>query len=372
MPISRRKFLQVSAGTAAVLGVELFDSPLLRKAFAQAVQETPIIWLAAGACSGCSVSLLDALSPRIQDVLLDQVIPGHHTELAFHPTVMAASGDLAMKAMYDTEEKPFVLVVEGAVQEGIEGRCCEVGEQKGQGVTGFDHVLRLGRKAKAVLAVGSCASFGGIPKANMNPSGAHGVGEVFRRHGIATPLINLPGCAANPDWFIGTLASMLLGGPESVALDGHGRPLAIYSKLIHDNCPKRGHFDNGRFAQKFGDPFCLYKLGCKGPVTRSNCPEQRFNSGTNWCIENGHPCNGCVEPAFPFKQSLWKEVPVHQVTPPASYPPLVTDHRKKVDLTPGYAALAGIAAGVVGVKTLGKGGSGKDGSEEKRHPEGKE
>ena len=92
MELTRRKFLQGSAGMAAAFGISLFDNPLLRKAFADAIQETPIIWLAAGACSGCSVSLLNALSPRIQDVLLDQVIPGHHTEMAFHPTIMAASG----------------------------------------------------------------------------------------------------------------------------------------------------------------------------------------------------------------------------------------------------------------------------------------
>ena len=372
MSISRRKFLKFSAGTAAVLGVDLFDNPLLRKAFAQAVQETPIIWLAAGACSGCSVSLLDALSPRIQDVLLDQVIPGHHTELAFHPTVMAASGDMAMQAMYATEQKPFILVVEGSVPTGNGGRYCEVGEKKGEGITGLDHVLRMGKEAKAVLAVGTCASFGGVPAANMNPTDAKGVRAVFKQYGITTPTINIPGCAAHPDWFIATLATILLNGPEAVTLDKDGRPLAIYKKLIHDNCPKRGHFDNGRFAEKFGDPYCLYKLGCKGPISHSNCPDKRFNGGTNWCIENGHPCNGCVEPEFPFKQSLWKEVPVHEVTPPASYPPLVTDHRKKVDLTPGYAALAGVAAGVVGTKVFGKGSSAKGSGDAKRNSEEKE
>ena len=372
MPITRRKFLKFSAGTAAVLGVDLFDNPLLRKAFASAIRETPIIWLATGACSGCSVSLLDALAPRIQDVLLDQVIPGHHTELAFHQTVMAASGDLAMKAMYDTEQKPFLLVVEGAVPLGNAGRYCEVGEKKGEGITALEHVLRLGREAKAVLAVGTCASFGGIPAANMNPSGAKGVRAVFKEQGISTPTINLPGCAAHPDWFIGTLASLLLNGPGSVAVDRYGRPTMFYSKLIHDNCPRRGHFDNGRFAQHFGESHCLYKLGCKGPIAHSDCAQKRWNGGTNWCIGNGHPCNGCVEPAFPFHESLWKKIPVHEVTPPASYPPLVTEHRQKVDLTPGYTALAGIAAGVVGTKVLGKGSAAKGDSNGKRSSEEKE
>jgi len=359
MPVSRRNFLKFSAGGAAALGLNLLDNPLMKKAFAQAIQETPVIWLAAGACSGCSVSLLNALSPRIQDVLLDQVLPGHHISLAFHPTVMAASGDLAMQAMYDTEEKPFILVVEGSITTADGGRHCEVGEHNGHGITGLEHVTRLGRKAKAVIAIGSCASFGGVPKANMNPSGSKGVMEVFRAEGITTPTINLPGCAAHPDWFIGTVAAVLLGGPESVKVDQHGRPEMFYRKLIHDNCPLRGQFDAGKFAQKFGDEGCLYKLGCKGPVAYANCPEKRFNSGTNWCIENGHPCNGCVEPEYPYEGSMWDVVPLKEVTPPAAYPPVFTDHKQGIDATPGYAALAGLAAGVVGNRVLNKSADGK-------------
>lgn len=366
MAISRRTFLKYTAGGAAALGVNMFDSPVLRKAFAGAIQETPVIWLAAGACSGCSVSLLNSLSPRIQDVLLDQVLPGHHVNLAFHPTVMAASGDLAMQAMYDTEEKPFILVVEGSITTADKGRHCEVGEKDGHGITGLEHVLRLGKKAKVVIAVGTCASFGGIPAANMNPTGSKGVMQVFKEHGITTPTLNLPGCAVHPDWFVGTLAAVLLGGPEGVKVDDKGRPEMFYKKLIHDNCPLRGHFDAGRFAQKFGDDFCLYKLGCKGPVAHANCPEKRFNSGVNWCIENGHPCNGCVEPEYPYHQSMWNTVPLQGVTAPAAYPPLMTDHKKSVDLTPGYAALAGAAAAIVGT------GLKKKQSEPSETPEGKE
>lgn len=354
MSLSRRQFMKYSAGGAAALGVNLFDNPTLRKAFAGAVQETPIIWLAAGACSGCSVSLLNALSPRIQDVLLDQVLPGHHTELAFHPTVMAASGDLAMQAMYDTEEKPFLLVVEGSITTADHGRHCEVGEKDGHGITGLEHVERLGRKAKAVIAIGSCAAYGGIPAANMNPTGSKGVQDVFKELNITTPTINLPGCAAHPDWFIGTVAALLLGGPESIKVDADGRPEMFFSKLIHDNCPLRGHFDAGRFAEKMGDPHCLYKLGCKGPVAHANCPEKKFNSGTNWCIENGHPCIGCVEPEFPYDQSMYNTVPIQDATPPSTYPPIITERKEGIDVTPAYTALAGAAVGAATVRMLKK------------------
>jgi len=367
MALTRRSFLKYSAGASAALGISLFDNPLLRKAFATAIKETPVIWLAAGACSGCSVSLLNSLSPRIQDVLLDEVLPGHHVEMAFHPTVMAASGDLAMQAMFDTEEKPFLLVVEGSVMTADNGVYCEVGEKDGHGITGLEHVLRLGKKAKAVLAVGSCAAFGGVPGAENNETGSKGVIEVLRANNIDTPAINLPGCAVHPDWFVGTLAAVLLGGPESVKVDQHNRPEMFYGKLIHDNCPLRGHFDAGRFAQTFGEPYCLYKLGCKGPVAHANCPEKKFNSGTNWCIENRHPCNGCVEPEYPYSQSMWNTVPIQDATPPAAYPPIFTDRTTKLDVTPGYAAFAGLAAGAAATRVMtqrDKKEQGKDSSKE--------
>jgi len=354
MSVSRRSFLKTSAAGVAALGLGVFDNPLVKKAFAGAVQETPVIWLAAGACSGCSVSLLNSLAPRIEEVLLDQVLPGKHTGFAFHPTVMAASGDLAMEAMHAAEQRQFLLVVEGAVLTALDGRCCEIGERQGHGVTSVEHLRRLAPRAKAIIAVGSCAAYGGVPKANMNPSGAQGVAEFLKTEGITTPLVNLPGCAVHPDWFVGTLAALLLGGPRAIELDADGRPRMFYRKLIHDNCPLRGQFDQGRFARKFGDEGCLYKLGCKGPVTRSNCPEKKWNGGTNWCIDNRHPCQGCTEPAYPYADSMWQPLPPKTVTPPAAYPPIFTDRRKPVDLTPGYAALAGIAGGVMGAKVLGK------------------
>jgi hydrogenase small subunit len=188
----------------------------------------------------------------------------------------------------------------------------------------------------------------------MNPSGSVGVMEFFAQEGITTPTINLPGCAIHPDWFVGTLAAMLLHGPEAIKLDKIGRPEMYYSKLIHDNCPLRGQFDKGVFADKFGDEGCLYKLGCKGPVAYADCPEKKFNSGTNWCIENRHPCQGCVEPEYPYEGSMWDIVPIAGATPPGTYPPIMTDNKKSIDVTPGYAALAGLAAGAVGAKVMGK------------------
>ena len=107
---------------------------------------------------------------------------------------------------------------------------------------------------------------------------------------------------AHPDWIVGTIASVLLKGlPSADDLDAVLRPKAFYGQLIHDNCPRRGYFDAGRFARHSGEPGCLYELGCKGPVTYADCPTRLWNGGVNWCVGSGAPCIGCVEPGFPDK-----------------------------------------------------------------------
>jgi len=124
--------------------------------------------------------------------------------------------------------------------------------------------------------------------------------KVLDAKGIDKPLVNIPGCPPHPDWFVGTVASILLNGlPKAEDLDDNLRPLAFYGKLIHENCPRRAYFDEGKFAKKPGDEGCLYELGCKGPITYADCPLRRWNNGTNWVIGAGAPCNGCTQPEFP-------------------------------------------------------------------------
>jgi hydrogenase small subunit len=148
--------------------------------------------------------------------------------------------------------------------------------------------------------MGTCASFGGIPAAKPNPTSCKSVKDVLEADGINKPLINIPGCPPHPDWFVGTVAGVILNGlPTADDLDDFLRPKAFYGKLIHENCPRRAYFDEGKFAMKFGDEGCLYELGCKGPITYADCPLRRWNSGTNWVIGAGAPCNGCTQPEFP-------------------------------------------------------------------------
>jgi hydrogenase small subunit len=274
------------------------------------VKELPVIYLQTAGCSGCAVSLLNSGSPTIKNVLIDQIAPGVHINLRFHPTIMAAAGELAIEVMEDTAKQKkgeYVLVVDGAVPmaEAVYGA---IGERNGKPVTMLQRVTELAQDALAVIALGTCASFGGIPAARPNPTSAAPVKKALESAGIDKPLINIPGCPPHPDWFVGTVAGIILGGlPKAEDLDDFLRPKAFYGKLIHENCPRRAYFDEGKFAKKFGDEGCLYELGCKGPITYADCPLRRWNGGTNWVIGAGAPCNGCTQPEFPDESAPFYE-----------------------------------------------------------------
>ncbi|MCD6257127.1 hydrogenase small subunit [Candidatus Aerophobetes bacterium] len=265
------------------------------------VREQPVIWLQGAGCSGCSISLMNSVSPSIRNLLLDEIVPGQHINLLFHPTLMAASGELAIEVMLDRDRKTdYLLVLEGSIPTAEGGIFATVGEEKGKPVTLYSRFKELARRAIAVVAVGTCASFGGIPAAKPNPTGSKSAGEVLEEENISVPYINIPGCPPHPDWFIGTIADILLNGiPSSEKLDDLKRPKFIYGKLIHENCPRRPFFDEGKFAHNFGEEGCLYELGCKGPFTYSDCPIRHWNGGVNWPVDAGAPCNGCTEPIFP-------------------------------------------------------------------------
>lgn len=266
-------------------------------------EEYPVLWLQGGGCSGCSVSLLNSVSPGARNILVDEIIPGKHLNVRFHPTVMAGQGDAAVSELERTQKEAkgaYILVVEGSVPLGADGAYAMIGERKGEEISMLSWVESLSREAWAIIAVGTCAAFGGIPAGAPNPTESVGVEKVLSSKGIDTPLINVPGCPPHPDWFVGTVASLLIQGlPQEGDLDEYLRPKAFYGQLIHENCPRRAYFDEGKFAKKLSDPYCLYELGCKGPVTHADCPIRLWNNGANWCVGSGAPCIGCVEPTFP-------------------------------------------------------------------------
>ncbi|MGB2809281.1 MAG: hydrogenase small subunit [Sedimentisphaerales bacterium] len=267
-----------------------------------AVTKYPVIWLQGAGCTGCSVSVLNAVSPRIQNLLLDELVPGHQLNLMFHATIMAGQGEPVIEVLKDTEKNRkggYILVVEGAIPTAEGGAYGSIGEQAGKHLTVQQSVEDLGKNAMLTIALGTCAAFGGIPAAKPNPTACKGVKTVFDEKGIETPVVNIPGCPTHPDWFIGTVSVILFSGAEALDLDQLGRPKLFFGQLIHENCPRRADFDKGKFAQKLGEPGCLYKVGCKGHYTYADCPVRQWNNGVSWCVKAGSPCLGCVEPDFP-------------------------------------------------------------------------
>jgi hydrogenase small subunit len=240
-------------------------------------------------------------------VILEQVLPGHQLVLAYHSTLMAATGQLSIDAARESAEKyqgKYILVVEGAIPTKEEGIYGTIGEDSGKPISMLKWIEYLGQNAMATLTVGTCAAYGGLPAALPNPSGSKGVSEVYEMLGIVTPVINIPGCPSHPDWFIGTVAKILLYGmPMPEELDEFGRLKLFFSRTVHNRCVNRDYLDDGIMAVEFGDEGCLLELGCKGPFTRADCPIRLWNGSVNWCINAGAPCIGCTEKGFPDEHS---------------------------------------------------------------------
>ena len=245
----------------------------------------------------------------------------------------------------------YVCIIEGAIPTKENGIYCMIG-----GRTALEIVNDVAGKAGAVIAIGSCASWGGIPSADPNPTGASPVHDVFK----GKPVVNIPGCPANPYNLLGTVLQYATYGtlPE---LDEENRPKFAYGRTVHEHCPRRAHFDAGRFAEKFGDEghrqgYCLYKLGCKGPATHANCSVQHFGEVVDaWPIGLGHPCFGCTEQKIGFRMPMHATVEIYRPTPPDTYPPI---HATQGTISPVATAVGGaivvalVAGGYVAAKKL--------------------
>ncbi len=287
--VSRRDFMKYCSALTATMGLSSSYAPMVADVFAKPAQRPPVIWLHFGECTGCSEALLRSTYPYPDQLVLDLL------SIEYHETIMAAAGHQAednLHAAVKKYEGKFVCVVEGAIATKFDGAYGKVG-----GRTFLQIAQEVCTKAAAVICMGTCSSFGGVPAAAPNPGGYKGVGDAI---GIKT--LNVPGCPPNPVNFVGTVVNYLLLGklPE---LDELGRPLFAYGKTIHDQCPRRPHFDNEEFVTEFGSEeaelgYCLYQVGCKGPDTYNNCATVKYNDGTNWPIGAGHPCIGCSEPNF--------------------------------------------------------------------------
>lgn len=288
--LTRREFLKLCTTASLSLGLSNTLISEIAQAFAQnLIPKPPLIWLELGTCTGESISLDNAVSPDVR-VLFQEIV-----DLKYHWLLMQAQGERAVQAVFETIENhpnEYILVVEGSVITKDQGRYNMVFEYNNKMYTGIDALRLIAEKAKHVIAVGDCAAYGGPTAAFPNPAGAVGVWQVIDRK-----VINVPGCPSNADWMTGTIAHVVMyGEPE---LDDYNQPKMFFGQTIHDLCHRRSDFETGKFASYPGEPGCLFKVGCKGPVTFADCPVRQWNNHINWPVETGAPCIGCANPGFP-------------------------------------------------------------------------
>jgi hydrogenase small subunit len=329
--LTRRDFVKVCTAAAASVGLPAWAGEKMAENVAKG-RKPSVIWLHYQECTGCTESLLRTSAPEVGSLILDLI------SVDYHETLFAAAGyqiEAALeKAMTENAGK-YVLVVEGAIPLKDDGIYCVVGGKKA-----VDTLKAVADKAGAIIAIGSCASWGGIPSAAPNPTGATGAPMVLKGKSVVT----LPGCPANPYNLLGTVLQFATFGTLP-RLDEKGRPAFAYGRVIHEDCPRRAHFDSGRFAQAFGDEghrngWCLYKLGCKGPQTHANCSLLHFCEVPGaWPIGIGHPCVGCTEQGIVFEVPIHTNLPLEKPTAPMAYP----------SITSSLGEVSAMAAGVGGL-----------------------
>jgi hydrogenase small subunit len=256
------------------------------KVMNQSLPRLNAIWLEVTGCSGNIISFLNSDNPNAYEVLKNIV------NITFNNTIMAAEGEFAYERFLKTLDTDFILLVDGAISVRENGAYTIIADYRGRKITAYEALQLAAEKAKYVIAVGTCASYGGVSAAYPNPSGSRSVQEVLKR-----PVIRLPGCPCHPDWVAGTVAH--LAGYGIPDLDDDGRPVLFYGVTIHDNCTRRGYFDAGCFAYALGQEGCMFRLGCRGPVTRTDCPRRKWNGYVNWPIGNSSTCIGCAQAYFP-------------------------------------------------------------------------
>ncbi|ADK84768.1 hydrogenase (NiFe) small subunit HydA [Desulfarculus baarsii DSM 2075] len=286
--INRRDFIKLTTLVTSVLG--LAPAMIPKVAQAMTAKERPtVIWLHFAECTGCSEAFIRSSYPWIDELVLEVL------NVAYHETIMAPAGHAAEKSLHEAMERykgKYILVCEGGIPTADGGVWGKVA-----GRPMIEIAKEAAKGAVAVMAMGTCACYGGVQAAKPNPTKAMGVGEAL---GIQT--INLAGCPPNPVNAVSAVVQFLLLG-RTPALDDYGRPKFAYGATIHDKCPRRAHFEEAEFVKRFGDEgaingWCLFEMGCKGPDTHNNCSLVKFNDGTNWPVGAGHPCLGCSEPQF--------------------------------------------------------------------------
>ena len=333
--ISRRSFLKFCAATASMMALPPSMIPAIASALEKA-KKPSVIWLSFQECTGCTESLTRSHTGTIESLIFNTI------SLDYHHTLQAASGEAAEAAREEAMQEnwgKYILVVDGSIPT------LDMGYSTIAGISNLDMLLETAAGAAAIVSVGTCAAYGGIAHAAPNPTGAYSVYDIIKKFGNAEldgissatlakagdgavtskPIISVPGCPPIPVVITGVLTHFLTFGtvPE---LDHIGRPKAFYGQSIHDRCYRRPFYDKGLFAETFDDEgarkgWCLYKLGCKGPTTYNACATTKWNNGTSFPIESGHPCLGCSEPDFWDGGGFYKAIsmPTEDISKTAIY-----------------------------------------------------
>ncbi len=310
--VSRRDFMKLCGAIAAAAGLSELAAPRVAQAIeASVIGATsgnlyPVIWIEGASCTGCTEAFAQMETPDAGTVVLDMI------SLNYSETLSAAAGYSMEEAKEQTiAAGNYILVYEGAVLLGWNGEALRVADKPGT-----DHLVEAAENATAVVALGSCAVNGGWCAAHPNAANAMGVQQYLKDNGVDVPVVNIPGCPANPEWLMSVLVDVVLMKDPTLLLarlNGMNMPEDIFGQTIHDNCERRGHFENGEFVYQFGTEeeakgYCLYPMGCRGPQTKANCGITMYNDRRSWCVQAGSPCLGCCE-ANPMNPGQnWVEV----------------------------------------------------------------
>lgn len=309
--VSRRAFLKFCAATGSVLALPTVALKELPGKLARAAKPS-VIWLSFQECTGCTESFTRAHSPTIESLIFDFI------SLDYHHTLQAASGEaaeIARKQAIKDHKGKYLLVVDGSIPTGKLEACSTIA-----GISNLAMLKECIKDAAAILAIGTCSSFGGLPAARPNPTGALGITECMEQGLIAKkPLVNISGCPPLPI-AISSVIAHYIAFQRFPDLDDLHRPISFYGNTVHERCSRYHFFEQGKFAQTFDDEgakkgWCLYELGCKGPTTHNACSVHKWNEGTSSPIDAGHPCLGCSEPNFWDQGSFYNSLALQKRNP---------------------------------------------------------
>ncbi len=297
--VSRRDFLRFCAMTAAWLGLAPAAAPEIARAL-ETRPRLPVIWIEGLSCTCCTESFIRSSHPLASDIILNMI------SLDYNDTLMAAAGAQAEEAFEEAIAKNrgnYILAVEGNVPMGCDGMYCIDG-----GRPFLRKLLQGAEHARAVVAWGTCASWGCIQAARPNPTSVKTVPDLVR----GKPVIRIPGCPPLPE-VMSALVAFMVSFDRLPELDSQKRFAAFYGQHVHDQCVRRAHFDAGEFVEAWDDEgarkgYCLYKMGCRGPTTFNACPVTRWNDGVSYPIQAGHPCLGCSEQGFFDQGSFYSRI----------------------------------------------------------------